>query len=380
MKNSLSLRQALAFAAARSALLCKAPETAAAKNLAGLDAVFTEALGFADDVAYLKKMGTLMERARNKDPEAATELNALRSTTIELFVRATSNFATLFFNQVTLQPNEQAVYIHSFRNEVNVRYIGQDGDSRQVKAVKAQKQVFIDMRELTTDEVVYPIRDINLGPDVNAAAKATVDLAFDMANKVDVLAKTLLDTTYGVFTTTGASLSRTWIPNSRIVSSNLPSTNILTLDDNSGTTKFRLKVIRAILKYCNQWGGIWNTPLRPTGQILVPSLEVTDLADEILPTGNTFNAVAQGVLANYMQFDYMGTTWTLIPDVTLAAGTCYPVLNQAVGDLYTKPSMDEEIVESDRRKNIETRVQKKVLNLAAPEPYRVHTVKVVYHS
>ena len=33
-------------------------------------------------------------------------------------------------------------------------------------AVKAQRQMFIDMRELTTNALGYQIRDINLGPDI----------------------------------------------------------------------------------------------------------------------------------------------------------------------------------------------------------------------
>jgi len=330
------------------------------------------------------KMGKLMERARNRDAEAITELNALRSTTIDLYVRATSNFATSFFEEVTLQPNEQAVYIHTFRNQVNVRYIGQDGDARQVKAVKAQKQVFVDMRELTTDDVVYPIRDINLGTDVNAAAQATVDLSYDLANKVDVDAKTLVDASIGSFVTTGAKLNRTWIPNDRIITGNLPTTNLITLSDNgtgaNQSNKFRLNVIRAIMQYCNTWGNIFGGPLKPTGTILVPAIDATDLAFEILPTGNTFNAVAQAVLQDYMQFDYMGYRWTMVPDVTIAQGACYPVLNRKLGDHYTKPSMDEEFVETDRRKNIETRAQMKVHNFAVPEPWRVGAMRVVYSS
>jgi hypothetical protein len=120
-------------------------------NLAGLDQVFEEALKPQPDEAKAK-LARLMERARNKEPEAVTELNALRSTTIDLYVRAMSNF-TAFFRTVTLQPNEQACFIHTFRNPVNVRYMGQDGSPKGVKAVKAQRQIFIDMRELTTDDV-----------------------------------------------------------------------------------------------------------------------------------------------------------------------------------------------------------------------------------
>jgi hypothetical protein len=378
-KNTLGLRQALVMASARCALFCKLPGDAA-RNFAGLEETFKGALASLDDPEERKRQTRLLDRARNHDQDAITELNELRATTIDLYVRATSNFATLMFQNISLNPNEQAVFKNTYRNQVKVGYMAQDGDSRMVKAVKAQNQVFIDMRELTSDEVTYPIRDINLGTDVNAAAQATVDIGFDVTNKIDALAKTQLDALFGPFVTSGAPLSRTYIPNDRIVTANLPTTNVLVLDDNTASTQFRLKVIRTILKYCNKWGNIFGGPVRPTGVIMVPSAEVTDLADEILPTGNTFNSVAQGVLEDYMTFDYMGVRWVLVPDVTLPAGTCYPVLNRKVGDLYTKPAFDEEIVDTNRRKNIESRVQRKVFNFGTPEPWRVFAVKVTYHS
>src|SRR5208283_583906 len=158
----------------------------------GLDKAFEAALQEGANAAEgRKKLAALMDRARNKDSEAVTELNALRMTTIDLYVRAMSNFIA-FFRPVNLAPNEQAVCMHTFRNPVNVRYMGQDGGVKQVKAVRAQRPIYIDMRELTTDAVGYQIRDINLGPDVAAAAQATVDIAWDMANKVDFEAYTMM--------------------------------------------------------------------------------------------------------------------------------------------------------------------------------------------
>jgi hypothetical protein len=360
-------------------------------NLRGLDKIFEEALKPQPDPDRAR-LARLIERARNKEVDAVTELNALRSTTIDLYVRAMSKF-TAFFRTVTLQPNEQACYIHTFRNPVNVRYIGQDGGAKTVKAVKAQRQLFIDMRELSTDEVGYQIRDINLGTDVAAAAQATVDISWDMANQVDLNAYTLMtsgqstmaQSIYGEFNLTGANLSRTWIPNARILPANLPTTNDLELSDNGAganqSNRFRLAVVRAILQYCEMWGDIWGTPIRPTGLILVPSSDVTGLSAEITPTSLIFpNEVAEGVLENYTQFDYMNVRWTLQPDVTLPPGQCYPVLNRPVGEMFLKPSMDEEYVETNRRKNWETRVQMKVINFAIPEPWRVNALRVTYSS
>jgi len=364
--------------------------TAFRGSLSGLDATFAAALEQTDE--QQAAMGKLMERARNKDGEAVTELNALRSTTIDLYVRAMSNFIT-FFRPVTLQPNEQAVYINTFRNPVSVRYMGQDGGVKQVKAVRSQRPIFVDMREITTDAVGYQIRDINLGPDIAASAQATVDIAWDMANKVDYLAFLMMTAgrsitsqgIFGAFNLTGTPLDRTWIPNDRIIAANLPTTNDVLCDDNgtgsSQSNKFRLNVCRTILKYCEAWGNVWGAPIRPTGLIHVASADVTQLASEITPTSIIFpNAVAEGLLQNYTQFVYMGVRWTLVPDVTLPAGVCYPVLNRPVGEVFYKPAFDEEFVETDRRKNWETRSQQKVIQFAVPEPWRVNALRVTYSN
>ena len=143
----------------------------------------------AEDVAAAMR---LMERARGgSDPEAVTELNALRTQTVDLYVKATSNFMR-FFEEVTLQPADQVCWVNTYSNPVRVRYIGQDGSPTTTKAVKAQKQAFVDMRELQTDEVGYQVRDINQGTDIAVASQKTVNLAWDMANKVDTEAFTLL--------------------------------------------------------------------------------------------------------------------------------------------------------------------------------------------
>ena len=290
--------------------------TAHRGSLDGLDKTFEAALTQTDE--QRKKLAQLMERSRNKDAEAVTELNALRSTTIDLYVRAMSNFIN-FFRPVTLQPNQQVCYINTFRNPVSVRYLGQDGGVKTVKAVKSQRPIFVDMRELTTDEVGYQVRDINLGPDIAASAQATVDIAWDMANKVDYEAFLMMTSgqsitgqgIFGPFNLTGSPLSRTWIPNDRIIAANLPTTNILTCSDNGTgagqSNLFRLNVIRTILAYCEAWGNVWGAPIRPTGMIMVSSADVTQLASEITRTSLIFpNAVAEGLLQNYTQFDYMG--------------------------------------------------------------------------
>ena len=374
-------------------------------TMAGLDKVFEEAAktGGIPKMSYEGKdvpITDVMDMARRKVPSAIQALNALRMENVELYVRATSNFG-MMFETVTLEENEQPVIEHSYRNPVAVRYIGEDGGARTVKAVKARKQTFFPLRELHSNEVGYQIRDINQGNDIAAASQATVDIAWDLANKEDMEMFNLLQGgtingqsygagVYGAFRTTGTKLDRTYIPNPRIQTANLPTTNLII---NSGiydlvegvqtaahSNVFRFGVIRAIMKYCDSWGNIWGRPIRPTGAILIPSSETTSISDEIQPTGRFYNEVAQGVLQSYTMFEYMGVRWTLIGDPNLAPGACFPILNGKVGNRYAKPMFDEEFVETDRKKNWETRSAMKVFSLATVETWRVNALKVVYSS
>ena len=332
----------------------------------------------------MHEMCERVKAMRRGDQEAITELDALWREQIDLFVRAKSNFL-MFFRPVTLAANEQVCYEHSYRNEIAVGYIGEDGGPRTRKAVKAQKQTFFDLKEIHTEEIGYQIRDINLGPDIAQLAQKTVDLAWEMEAKINDLAKTLYMTKFGSFTTTGAKLDRTYVANQYIETANLPTTNSLVCDDipNTTTTKVRLDVIRKIMDYTQAWENIWGQPLTPTGVILIPSKHAGHLSLEFTPTGEQSNVVAERIVGgDYLRFNWFGRNWTLVPDVTLSptAGYCYPVFDQPLGDYFSKPEYDETFVETNRRKNWETRSMMKAIQLCAPEPRRVNQVRVKYQS
>jgi hypothetical protein len=337
-------------------------------------------------------MADLMDHARKGVTGAARALNALRMETVDLYVRASSVFGTLYFEPVTLKDNEQVAIQHKYRNPTKVKYLGQDGGAETVKAVAESKILYRDLKPLSTVKIGYKMWDLNLGPDVADAARATVDLNWDMANKVDCEAFNIMQggaingksygtSVFGNFTTTGAKLDRTYIAHPRIQSSNLPTTNLIVnaaLDDSAAQNYFRLAVIRAIMKYCDSWGNIMG--LRPTGAILIPSSETTSLTKEITPTGSFSNEVAGKILQSYTMFSYMGVNWTLIGDPTLPPGACYPVLNKPLGQMFLKPQFDKEFVKSDEENNWETRSMMKGINFSIIEPARVNALKVVYSS
>ena len=360
----------------------------------GLSRFFASQLEGMDDptvqLAAAKAMGVSYRDAWD-DKNKLAQLCALRVTTIDNYLRATSNYAS-YFRPISLADDENPVLRFSYRHEVACTYLGQDGNVISVRAAKEDKKVYPQLHLLTSQSFGYPIRDIYNG-DVSSAAQATVDIGFDLGASYDLKCKTILDTVFGAFTVTGALLDRTFQANSRVILANLPTTNEIVLADNTttpgglATCKFRLDVIKAIKKYCTQWGAIFpDGPLAPTGVIYVPSCDASQIMDQFSPTGFYSAQIANQVLdGDYLAFDFMGQRWLIIPDVTLASGQCYPVLNKPIGELYDKPSWNREYVTptdpQDRlRKNWEERSQTRLIGLATAAPWAVNAIRVTYHS
>lgn len=322
----------------------------------------------------------LMTSARAGNADAIIELNKLRVITIDNYVRATSNYVS-FFEPVGLEDDETPSYENTQRREVKVKYVSEDGHGfRTTRAVRPKVITHYGMKIIESEMVEYKLWDPDQGKAIQEAARATVDISFDVANKLDKIAFDFLDGYIGAFVKTGDPVNRTYFPNSRVVDANLPTTNDLVLSDNSGATLFRLKVIRAIMKYCASWGRVFGTPIVPTGAIYVPSIDSTDMSEEIVPTGSTNNAIADGVLQDYLQFDYMRKRWTLIPDETIPTGKCYPVLNKPVGQYFTKTQFDKEWLETSERLNVESRGARKVIQFVSPLINRVNALRVTYKS
>ena len=340
----------------------------------------------AETAARVAQLNALVEGTRRGNQQCRLELAALRTFTIELYVRGTSQFLQ-YFRTVPLAPNEQPNYLTSYMQETSVRYIAEDGYTTARMIAKAQKVAQFAMRALHTDDVLYPIRDLTLGTDVQESAKATVDLGFDMANQVDLLAYGLVTGSLGSFTAGvaggAAALAATYIPNSRIQQALLPQTNILPtitgVVSPAANTPGWFQIPAAIIAYCDAWGNIFRDgPLVPTGMILIPASQTTLLSKAVIPTAPKPTGVAEGALNQYMQINYLGRTWTLVPDVTIPQGVCYPFFNKFLGDFFVKPNFDQEFIETNERKNWEKRSIMKAIQFVVPEPQRVNVLQVPY--
>jgi len=196
----------------------------------------------------------------------------------------------------------------------------------------------------------------------------------------------LVDTGFGAFNQGSVDIDQTYVANSHIDTSNLPSTNDIDPADNSGTTKFRLSILKEAERYCSQWGNAFaDGPLAPTGAVIVPSKAAADFLDEVVPSSAKVNKVAEDVLENYLEVSYAGRRWVVVPDVTIAPKRVYPVLNKPFGKRFTKPSLDGEYVEPESpaqrmSKNWEERFQTKVVGHAYAEPHRIRILRIRYQD
>lgn len=317
------------------------------------------------------------------DPDAVSSVNRLRVTTVNNFVAPMAKLAAAFFNIETLADDEAPVIKNTTGNEVTFRQISEDGHPQLCKMSPSASTAHVSLAVRWSEKVPYPLRDVYLGRSVSDFVLSTVDIARDLALDMDGLCKTLLDTSFGAFTTTGSKKARTYNAHSSVQTGNLPTTNDLTISGSDTGTDFTTLVMKEAVRYCDKWGGLLGD-LRPTGLIFVPSADSGGLLDEISVGGSQNNPTANGILGNYTSVNYAGVTWTLVPMVTLAPNRCYVQLSQKVGTIYRKPGMDEVIdnaaSEEAKRANRAERAQSYVYGMTINAAHKPFALRIRYRT
>lgn len=383
------LQKRLNHLAKRATLLCGTrlngdPMGASvSKALEDMAAAMTDPKRLAEAAEFRDKAG--------KDPKAQQVLQAIRLEQYNNYILASANVLSMFYENVELKNDEQPYVQNNTMQEIRVGYIGADGQPGTVKIVKPQQEVGIELHVLTTDEVRYRRVDPYRG-SVAESALATIDLAYDMMQQREKLAFTLLTAPvasggcFGAFTFTGNKANFPFVRHSRILPGNLPTSNDQTVPGTTNATSFRHACFKAALKYGKQWGNAFKAgPLVPTGRILLSSNgDGSDIADEITPTGQTSNRVADQLLEQgWAMTHYLGVDWTLIEDNTLAPGYCYVEFNRKPGRAYTKPGMDQEIVDTSTgllKQNLESRLNTSIFGLNINSANRAFALRLKYRS
>jgi hypothetical protein len=274
------------------------------------------------------------------------------------------------------------------------------------------------MRLLQSDLVRYKTMDIVKG-NVAEAIRKTLDLARDLRVKLDDELKTLLTGTlanggcfgpFGYETANGSLKSgnknkstRVYLAHSHVKVANLPTTNDIDLtatakaaatvqgvanvvpNPMSSTSggNFTWLVPKAIIHYTNLWRGLIPnsaSDLVPTGEILVPSPDIIQLADVNDPTVNVSAQRIQEDINRdgYFKIHYLGMDWRFIPCNDLDAGTCYPRFNLLPGSMWTKPVWDMEQVETNLWENWEKRGVRKAYAACIISQNRPRALRIKY--
>jgi hypothetical protein len=351
---------------------------------------FDKLLAAEDDPKTQKARADFLDRAK-REPAVYGQLCELRVEQFRNYALATQNIINMFYEVVTLGDKDRPAHQNETMQEVAVTYVGQDGAPDDVKIVKPQDELLIPLHLLSTANVRYRKWDIYNGM-VADAALATIMLAYDMANQREKRAWDLYLTCFGAFTLTGKKSSRVYVANSRVVTANLPDSNIIDgnsnvvkLTGNSSTTKFRPEVLRAAQKYADLWVGAFpNMPVTLTGRVLVPSIDASDLGIDITPSTQQQNPVAEELLLKgWYQVTVYGRTWTLVPDNTLPSGICYPEFTRKPGRVYLKPSGDREVIVQDSandKKNQEERYMQSPFGAAVNQVSKVCALQIKYKT
>lgn len=288
----------------------------------------------------------LYKRAYSGDKDAQQELQGLRIESTMNYIVPSLRWAQ-FFEIVNLADNERPAVQNTTKQETGYLTVGQDDrKARELRLDPDTYEQLIPLSRVTTDEVEYPTEDIYLG-DISRVSKEGFDLDFDLQNKLDGMYFLLLTGAIGVFDTTNAKKSRrAYNANSRIQAGVLPTSNAVSITGIGAGTTFGQTTIEAIVNYTVRFAGTSKDgDLRPTGEIVVPSLDVSGIISGISMTSAQQNDAAQQVLENGY-FDLpkiLGVNWRVVPDATLARKYCYPRLNKPAGKIFFKPGMSKDV-------------------------------------
>lgn len=325
--------------------------------------------------AQRKEYGALVTAARAGDATALAAVARIRVKKVMAFLQSMSNWA-MFFDRVPLADDEAPYWSNTFQREVFVSASGADGKPRRHQAQRDIRFTQIQPTLVSSAIVEYTLRDLVYG-NIADETRAMVNIAADLAFKIDQMAKPFVTGSIGNFTVTGDKLARTYVPHSGVQTDNLPTTNAIT---ETTDARFAKRVMDKLIAYGTSWGNLYGVEFRPMG-IIIPSKDSSGHTADVTWTSNT-NSVVEQILGGGIVTDYFGYKFPIIPDVTLSytAAKAY-VKFGAVGEMYDKPGLAQsyDIVTDESRANNKGKMQQSaVVGFCAPKPLNPFVVEVTY--
>lgn len=332
----------------------------------------------------------LLEDARNGDGDAQRDLAEIVKVTTGQLLMASTTWLQ-FFDLVNLSHDDKVYVYNNVGSEIGVRTIGEDGKARVVTGTRNKAASLVDFFWLSSDIFEYQLVDLYEGTNAKDAALMTLDIARDMAAKLDELcqAQILVGTPGSIitasFTTTGPVANRSYAVHSRVKTANLPTGNLLTLTTNTNSSGPRLEMLKAAIGYVSAWGsGAFEDGDLRIEAVHVPSADAYRLLDEI-GADNNGNSYAEEVMANVFRVTIGNFTFNIIADNTLDPAQPYAYFrtNKRAGVLYEKPELSDVIHEATaelRRENKERISERKALGFAMPVQWSVNVFAIQYRS
>lgn len=370
----------------RTALLQTASGSRVNKALTAMKA----GLSVENDAAVLD---LVRKAAANPKGPEDLQLAEIRIETVNNFIWASSNALT-FFDEVSLAPAEEPFLENTSRWTINVDYVGQDGRPKKTMNIRYQDEARVDLHTLSTEELEYVIFDIYKG-DVRSPQLANVDMAYELMMKVDgilwpFIKNRILPASGGGSSfnfSSGARSSRVFVPHPNIATGNLPTSNYLVPDGNSGVSTWRKDCLDLILIYVASWGSnaFRDGPLKPM-TVYMPSSDVMGLLNEIQIVSEAFpNAVVEQILETGFILSYGGVKWSFVGDSTLDPddGMAYVRMNKPIGTFYTKPAADKTLIDRSTalaKENKESISMTKVIGTALPTSKIINVVGIRYRN
>lgn len=337
-----------------------------------------------------KRRAEMMRQAK-LNPQIAAQYCSIRVRTINNYLLPSMKIIPFFFNLADLKNDERPVLQNETRQEIHCGVVGLGGGAERIDVDKDQLETLIPMDWLSSDEVVYPLVDIYSGKIADIAQK-TFDAVFDLRNQEETRAWKLLTApvaqggAFGTFDFTNPrKITYVYVPHSRVKKVNLPTTNDISLASNTDTSLFRFEIFAAGIQYVSQFADAFpQKEFNLTGRVKIPGKDVSNLAQEIVPSGSTRNAVADKLMEQgWAEVNYLGYRFRLESDNTINPGAAYFEMSLKVGDIYHKPGLDLEIVNNSveyTTKNQEGRTIKKAFGGSINSAERIHALRVQYNK
>jgi hypothetical protein len=331
-------------------------------------------------------------QAHQGDQMMQRELQALRATMVNNFLRARSNVMG-FFEMEDLGPDEMPIIGKTTDEEVKITYVGRDGGIRHDQNELETGAILVPHKEYTTGVFEFPLTDPVTG-NISVAASIGRDMGYDLDMTISADLWRLLVFKFGAtasdvlkaFTYTGAKVDRTLNLHSSIDVSNLPATNILTASTSGSNTQFTLECLQEVVRYCGAWGhnidgGMQMKPV----DIFIPSKDVFGFLDDA-GISVADNELTRQIHTTGFIFSFGGVNWNLVADVTLSSkdGLAYVRTTKPIGKVWTKTSRDQHIIDTNsfdvQMNNKGKEVMKKFLAHAVIEQWRINCCAVRYKT